>query len=66
MSKDNAGRNYQAAVPLKTAPALKITSSVANVFDPGGNQIHAADQAGFQPATPAEIGPVTYTLDQKQ
>ena len=66
VSSDSAGRNYQLAVPLKTAVALNITSSVASVFAAGGNQIHATDQVGFQPATPAALSPVIYTLHKKQ
>ena len=66
VSSDSAGRNYQLAVPLKTAVALNITSSVASVFAAGGNPLHATDQVDFQPATPAALSPVTFTLHKKQ
>jgi hypothetical protein len=62
LSSDSGGRNYQMAIPLKTALGLKITSSVANVFDQAGTQVTNKDEHGIQPATPADLGPVTYTL----
>jgi hypothetical protein len=40
LSSDSGGRNYQLAIPLKTALNLKIASSVANVFDQAGNQVY--------------------------
>jgi hypothetical protein len=66
VSMDPAGRSYRVAVPLKTALNLQITSTVANVSDQNGNQIHPTDQAGFQPNAPADLGMVTYTLHRKQ
>jgi hypothetical protein len=62
LSSDSGGRNYQAAIPLKTALGLKIASSVANVFDQAGNQVMSGDEHGIQPATPADLGTMTYTL----
>jgi hypothetical protein len=65
LSSDTAGRNYQLPVPLKTALALKLTSTVANVFDQANNQIKEKDEVGFQPATPADLAPSTFTLHRK-
>jgi hypothetical protein len=62
LSSDSGGRNYQLAIPLKTALGLKIASSVANVFDQTGSQVKNGDEHGIQSATPADLGPVTYTL----
>ena len=62
LSSDSGGRNYQMAIPLKTALALKISSSVANVFDQAGNQVMSGDEHGIQSATPADLGPMAYTL----
>jgi len=62
LSSDSAGRNYRAAIPLKTAIGLKVASSVANVFDQAGNQVNNGDEHGIQAATPADLGTVTYTL----
>jgi hypothetical protein len=62
LSSDSGGRNHRAAIPLKTALNLKIASSVANVFDQGGNQVMNTDEHGIQPATPADLGTVNYTL----
>ena len=62
LSSDGGGRNYQMAIPLKTAVGLKIASSVANVFDQVGSQVMSADEPGIQSATPADLGTVTYTL----
>jgi len=64
-SNDGAGRNYQVAIPLKTAVALKVASSVAEAFDQGGNQVKDTDQIGFQPATPTDLNPVKFTLHRK-
>jgi len=64
-SNDGAGRNYQVAIPLKTAVALKVASSVADAFDQGGNQVKDTDQIGFQPATPADLNAVKFTLHRK-
>jgi hypothetical protein len=62
LSSDSGGRNYQMAIPLKTALGLKIASSVANVFDQAGSQVKNGDEHGIQPATPADLTPLTYTL----
>ena len=62
LSSDSGGRNYQMAIPLKTAIGLKIASSVANVFDQTGSQVMSADEHGIQSATPADLGTVSYTL----
>ncbi len=62
LSSDSGGRNYQAAIPLKTALSLKVASSVANVFDQTGTQIMSGDEHGIQAATPTDLGTVTYTL----
>jgi len=62
LSSDSGGRNYQAAIPLKTVIDLKVASSVANVFDQTGTQVMSADEHGIQSATPADLGTVTYTL----
>ena len=65
ISADAAGRTYQAAVPLKTALNLQVSSSVGDVFDQGGKPVKATDQAPFQPATPADLAPVTFTVHKK-
>ncbi len=65
VSADGAGRNYQVAIPLKTALNLQVASSVADVFDQNGKAIKATDQAPFQPNTPAELAPVTFTVHKK-
>ncbi len=65
VSSDNGGRTYQIAIPVKTAVAVKIASSLANVSDPAGNQIHEKDEVGFQPATPTDLNPVIFTLHRK-
>ncbi len=62
LSSDSGERNYQAAIPLKTAIGLKVASSVANVFDQTGTQIMSGDEHGIQAATPTDLGTVTYTL----
>jgi hypothetical protein len=62
LSSDSGGRNYQMAIPLKTAIGLKIASSLANVFDQTGTQVMSADEHGIQSATPTDLGPMTYTL----
>ena len=62
LSSDSAGRNYRAAIPLKTAFGLKVASSVGNVFDQAGNQVKSGDEHGIQSATPADLGTITYTL----
>jgi hypothetical protein len=65
VSANGAGRTYQLAVPLKTALTMQVTSSVADVFDSGGNQVKDKDQLPFQSAVPADLGPVTYTVHKK-
>jgi hypothetical protein len=62
LSSDSGGRNYRAAIPLKTPVGLKVASSVGNVFDQAGNQVKSGDEHGIQSATPADLGTVTYTL----
>jgi len=64
-SNDSGGRTYQAAIPLKTAVGMRIASSVANVFDHAGSQLKDKDEVGFQPATPADLTPLTFTLHRK-
>jgi hypothetical protein len=66
VSSDSGGRNYQVAIPVKTAIGVKIGSSVANVYDQNGAQVQAKDAAAsFQPATALDVFPVTYTLHRK-
>jgi hypothetical protein len=65
VSNDQGGRTYHVEVPLKTAVGVKIASTVANVFDERGTQVHEKDEVGFQPATPAELNPITFTLHRK-
>ena len=65
VSADAAGRNYRLAVPLKAALAMKLTSSVASVFDQNGKQLQESDETGFQPATAADLGAMTFTLHRK-
>jgi hypothetical protein len=62
LSSDSGGRDYRMAIPLKTLVGLKIASSVGNVFDQAGAQVMSGDEHGIQPATPADLTPVTYTL----
>lgn len=62
LSGDSGGRNYQMAIPLKTALGLKIASSVGNVFDQAGTQVMSGDEHGIQSSTPADLGTVIYTL----
>jgi hypothetical protein len=62
LSSDSSGRNYRMAIPLKTPVGLEVASSVANVFDQAGNQVKNGDEHGIQPATPADLGTITYTL----
>ena len=65
VSTDSGGRTYQIAIPVKTAVGVKIASTIANVFGQAGNQIQEKDEVGFQPATPADLNPVTFTLHRK-
>jgi len=65
LSNDSGGRTYQIAIPVKTAVGVKIASTTANVFDQGGRQIRETDEVGFQPATPSDLNPVTFTLHRK-
>jgi hypothetical protein len=53
------------AIPIKTAVSMKIASTMANVFDQGGKQIQEKDEVGYQPTTPADLTPVTFTLHRK-
>jgi len=64
LSSDSGGRNYQLAIPLKTALSLKIASSVANVFDQNGSQVMSGDAYGMQSTTPGDLSLLTYTLHQ--
>jgi hypothetical protein len=50
---------------LKAAVALKLTSTTANVFAQGGSQLHEKYAISFQPATRADLNPVTFTLHRK-
>jgi hypothetical protein len=65
VSHDNGGRNYQIAIPLKTAIGMKIASTVANTFDQSGKQVQEKDEVGYQPATPVDLNPVSFTLHRK-
>lgn len=65
VSNDSGGRTYQMAIPIKTAVSMKIASTMANVFDQGGKQIQEKDEVNYQPATPADLAPVTFTLHRK-
>jgi hypothetical protein len=65
VSTDVTGRNYQIAVPLKTAISLNVASTVANVFDQNGNQLPQSNATGFQPAAPTELSPMGFTLHKK-
>jgi hypothetical protein len=60
-----AGGPYQIAIPVKTAVGMKIASTIANVFDQNGNQLQEKDEVAFQPATAADLNPVTFTLHRK-
>ena len=53
------------AIPMKTAVSMKIASTIANVFDQGGKQIQDKDEINYQPATPVDLTPVTFTLHRK-
>jgi hypothetical protein len=65
VSGDGGGRTCQIAIPLKTAISAKIAGTMANVFDQDGHQIQEKDEVGFQPATPTDLTPVTFTLHRK-
>lgn len=65
VSSDSVGRTYQTTIPVRTAVGVKIASTVANAFDQGGNQIQERDEVAFQPATAADLTPVTFTLHRK-
>ncbi len=70
LSATAAGRNYQMAIPLNTALAVKVTSNIANVFDQNGNQVQETVESAFQSATavgaPAAASPPTaFTLHAK-
>jgi hypothetical protein len=64
-STDNAGRHYQIAVPLKTAASVKVTSTIANVFDQTGNQKKDTDDIGLQPATAPGPNDLQFTVHKK-
>ena len=66
VSSDGIGRNYQAAVPLKTALRLRVTGRSVNVYDQNGKQVADQDEVGFQPATAMDLNPMTFTLHRKQ
>jgi hypothetical protein len=65
VSSDSGGRTYQMAIPIKTAVSMKIASTMANVFDQSGKQVQEKDEVNYQPATPADLTPVTLTLHRK-
>jgi hypothetical protein len=65
VSTDSGGRIYQIAIPVKAAVSANFASTVANVFDQGGHQIQEKDEIGFQPATPADLNPMTFTLHRR-
>jgi hypothetical protein len=65
LSTDAAGRTYQIVIPLKIAVAVKIATTVANAFDQGGHPVQANDEVAVQPATAAELNPLTFTLHHK-
>jgi hypothetical protein len=65
ISSDAAGRTYQAAIPLKAAYNLRVTSTAGNVFDSGGKQLHDTDNLPVQSAAPAALGQLTFTLHGK-
>lgn len=62
VSRDSGGRNYQMVVPLNTALALTITSSVASAFDSSGNLVQA--EIGLEATAAAALNPVTFTLQR--
>ena len=66
LSNDNAGRNYQAVIPLNTDLGLKANSNVADIFDQGGNQIKGQDEIKSHPNTPADVKPLTLTVHRKK
>jgi hypothetical protein len=64
-SHDSGGRNYQAAIPLKTPVNLKMTGRAVNVFDLSGKRMAEEDEVGVQAATAADLQPVTFTIRRK-
>jgi hypothetical protein len=44
---------------------VKLTSTLANVFDANNKQMQDKDEAGFQSATAADSAPMTFTLHRK-
>ena len=44
---------------------VTLASSVANVFDQTGAQLQDRNQTSLQPATPAALAPLSYTLHRK-
>jgi hypothetical protein len=65
LSTDPGGRTYQIAIPLKTAVALRISSTLANVFDQTGAPLQDLAPVGLQPATPADLTSLNFTLHKK-
>ena len=65
VSSDSGGRNYQMAIPLKTAVSLRIAGHSVSVLDQNGKQVEDKDEVAFQPATAADLQPVTFTLHRK-
>ena len=65
VSADAAGRTYRVSVPLKTPLGLQISSSIADVSDQAGEAVKATDQAPLQPATPADLAPVTFVVHKR-
>jgi hypothetical protein len=65
VSGDGAGRNYQLVVPLNAALGVRAASSVASISDQGGKPLQEKDEVGVRAATPADLGPLTFTLHRK-
>ena len=65
VSSDSGGRTYQIAIPVKTAISVQVSSTLANVFDQTGAPVQARSPVSLQPATPADLTPVSFTLHKK-
>ena len=65
VSSDSTGRTYQIAIPVKTAISVQVSSTLANVFDQTGAPVQARSPVSLQPATPADLTPVSFTLHKK-
>jgi hypothetical protein len=65
VSHDASGHNYQIAMPLKTAVALKVSSNAGDVFDKGGKKVEEKDEVTLQAATAGDLGPVNFTMRHK-